>query len=83
MISLRHRRCSAARSPSSAAAVSMTSITCWRRCSFPLGSEHGAIIRLPNGLYDEVELEVPEDWKRALHDLAAAMSRRARRSQAP
>lgn len=38
----------------------------------PVGSEHGALVRLPNGAYDEVELKVPEDWKTALHDLVAA-----------
>ncbi|HEY1735571.1 MAG TPA: trehalose-phosphatase [Methylovirgula sp.] len=36
-----------------------------------VSSEHGAVIRLPNGFFDEVELEVPEDWKRTLRDLAA------------
>lgn len=38
----------------------------------PVGSEHGAVIRLPNGFCDEVALKVPDDWKIALHDLAAA-----------
>jgi len=37
----------------------------------PVASEHGAIIRLPNGFYDEVKIGVPEDWKQALRDLAA------------
>ncbi|MGB8277529.1 MAG: trehalose-phosphatase [Methylovirgula sp.] len=37
----------------------------------PVGSEHGAVVRLPNGFYDEVELKVPEDWVTALRDLAA------------
>lgn len=37
----------------------------------PAGSEHGAIVRLPNGFYDEVELHVPDAWKTALRDLAA------------
>jgi trehalose 6-phosphate phosphatase len=37
----------------------------------PVGSEHGAIIRLPNGFYDEVELSVPADWIAAIQDFAA------------
>jgi trehalose 6-phosphate phosphatase len=36
----------------------------------PAGSEHGAIIRLPNGLYDEVELSVPPDWAGEIQDFA-------------
>lgn len=40
--------------------------------SLPVGCEHGAIIRLPSGLCDEVEIKVPEEWKRAVQDLAAA-----------
>lgn len=36
----------------------------------PVGAEHGAIVRLPNGAYDEVELKVPEDWTIALRHLA-------------
>ena len=43
-----------------------------RPLHLPIGSEHGAVVRLPNGLYDEVELKVPEHWKIALHELAAA-----------
>lgn len=35
----------------------------------PAGGEHAAIIRLPNGFYDEVALKVPEDWKRSLSNL--------------
>lgn len=37
----------------------------------PIACEHGGTIRLPNGFFDEVELEVPAAWKQALHDLAA------------
>lgn len=37
----------------------------------PAGGEHGAIVRLPNGFYDEVDLKVPDAWKRKLSELAA------------
>ncbi|MGO9134791.1 MAG: trehalose-phosphatase [Methylovirgula sp.] len=37
----------------------------------PIGSEHGAVIRLPNGFYDEVELKVPEEWALAIVDLVS------------
>ncbi len=37
----------------------------------PVGSEHGAVIRLPNGFYDEVELTVPKEWAAAIQDFAA------------
>lgn len=35
----------------------------------PAGGEHAAIVRLPNGFNDEVEMKVPDDWKRSLNDL--------------
>jgi len=38
----------------------------------PVGSEHGAIVRLPGGSFDEIDIKVPEAWKDALHDLATA-----------
>lgn len=38
----------------------------------PLGSEHGAVIRLPNRFFDEVPTSVPEEWKLALRNLAEA-----------
>jgi trehalose 6-phosphate phosphatase len=38
----------------------------------PVGSEHAAIVRLPNGFYDEVELKVPDAWKHSLSELATA-----------
>lgn len=37
----------------------------------PLGSEHGALIRLPNGFYDEVELSVPGEWTNVIKAFAA------------
>lgn len=37
----------------------------------PIACEHGATIRLPNGFFDEIELEVPKDWKETVDDLAA------------
>ena len=37
----------------------------------PVACEHGGTIRLPNGFFDEVELEVPQAWKKTLRDLAA------------
>jgi trehalose 6-phosphate phosphatase len=43
-----------------------------RPLRLPLGSEHGAVIRLPNGFYDEIVLKVPDEWKHALRDLADA-----------
>lgn len=43
-----------------------------RPLHLPVGSEHGAIVRLPNGFHDEIELKVPEEWKVALCDLAAS-----------
>jgi trehalose 6-phosphate phosphatase len=37
----------------------------------PIACEHGGTIRLPNGFFDEVELEVPQAWKKTLRELAA------------
>lgn len=37
----------------------------------PAGGEHGAVVRLPNGLYEETERSVPLDWAMALQELAA------------
>jgi trehalose 6-phosphate phosphatase len=35
----------------------------------PGAGEHGAVIRLPDGVRDEIALRVPEDWMQALYQL--------------
>jgi trehalose 6-phosphate phosphatase len=37
----------------------------------PAGGEHAAIVRLPNGFFDQVEQKVPDEWKHKLRELAA------------
>ena len=43
-----------------------------RPLNLTVASEHGAVIRRPNGFCDAVGLKVHDDWKIVLHDLAAA-----------
>jgi len=35
----------------------------------PASGEHGAVVRLPDGAYDEVALKVPADWSEVLRQL--------------
>jgi len=39
----------------------------------PGGGEHGAVIRLPDGAQDEIDVRVPHDWVETLLDAAARM----------
>lgn len=39
----------------------------------PAAGEHGAVIRLPDGLYDELDCKIPVDWVETLTAAAARM----------